>query len=164
MATDILKTSEIPLARLRQTLKHIGSSPYRNTTELSIVHGPADSPLWELTLGELLDYQALRFRDAKCLIIPWTNTRWTYGELQAESQRLARGLLAKGIQPGDRIGIMAGNCEQYVSLFFAAMYVGAILVVINNTYTPSELMYALEHSGENLIFLLFFFFVAAQLG
>jgi long-chain acyl-CoA synthetase len=52
-----------------------------------------------------------------------------------------------GIQKGDRIGIMAGNCEQYISVFFAAARVGAILVVLNNTYTPSELYYALGHTG-----------------
>lgn len=84
--------------------------------------------------------------------MPWTNTRWTYRQLQLESERLARGLLASGIQHGDRIGVMAGNCEQYVSLFFAAATVGAILVVINNTYTKAELMYALEHTGEFLSF------------
>jgi acyl-CoA synthetase (AMP-forming)/AMP-acid ligase II len=53
------------------------------------------------------------------------------------------------------VGVMAGNCEQYISVFFAAARVGAILVVLNNTYTPSELSYALSHSGmiqPNLVF------------
>ncbi|KAL1989795.1 hypothetical protein VTN49DRAFT_6992 [Thermomyces lanuginosus] len=48
---------------------------------------------------------------------------------------------------------MAGNCEQYVSLFFAAAYVGAILVVINNTYTKPEIMYALGHTECKLLFI-----------
>ncbi|KMU92604.1 acyl-CoA synthetase [Coccidioides immitis H538.4] len=69
------------------------------------------------------------------------------------SQAPLSGLLAKGIKRGDRIGVMAGNCEQYVSLFFAAARVGAILVVINNTYTCPELMYALKHVGCKLLFI-----------
>jgi acyl-CoA synthetase (AMP-forming)/AMP-acid ligase II len=52
------------------------------------------------------------------------------------------------VQHGDRIGVMAGNCEQYASLFFAAAAVGAILFVINNTYTKAELLYALEHTSD----------------
>jgi long-chain acyl-CoA synthetase len=82
------------------------------------------------------------------LVFPWTGVRWTYADLKDEAERLARGLLAMGIHKGDRISVMAGNCEQYISVFFAAARVGAILVVLNNTYTPSELYYALNHSGR----------------
>lgn len=141
-----------PLARLQQTLAHLeehATFPQREQNQLAITHGPTDSALWELTLGDLLDFQALRYPDSECLVVPWTNTRWTYSQLEIESKSLARGLLALGIQPGDRIGVMAGNCEQYVSLFFAAAYVGAILVVINNTYTKPEIMYALGHTGKS---------------
>lgn len=60
---------------------------------------------------------------------------------------MARALLKLGIRVGDRVGIMAGNCEQYASLFFAATRIGAILVILNNTYTPTEAQYALEFSG-----------------
>lgn len=145
-------SSSTPLDRLRQTLNHLEASsrPQSNHAKekLSVVHGPTDSPLWEMTLGELLEYQCLQHRQDECLVVPWTGTRWTYGQLQMESQRLARGLIAKGVRLGDRIGVMAGNCEQYVSLFFAAASVGAILVVINNNYTLTELMYALEHTGK----------------
>jgi non-ribosomal peptide synthetase component F len=139
--------SDIALTRLQQTQNHIApEAPHRDVERLSIVHGPTTSPLWELTLSELLELQCLRHRDSECLVVPWTTTRWTYGQLQEESERLSRGLIARGVQHGDRIGIMAGNCEQYASLFFAAAAVGAILVVINNTYTKAELLYALEHT------------------
>lgn len=140
--------NETPLFRLQQTLNHI-QFPYvqKDVDRLSIVHGPTEPGLWEMTLGELLEFQCLRYRDSECLVVPWTGTRWTYGQLQEESNAVARALLAKGFQRGDRIGVMAGNCEQYVSLFFAAARVGAIMVVINNTYTHTELMYALKHTG-----------------
>jgi non-ribosomal peptide synthetase component F len=131
--------------RLQQTLSHVQppSSP-----QLSIVAGPTEPQLLDITLGELLTLQALQYGGIECLVFPWTGARWTYGQLKDETDRLALGMLASGILKGDRVGIMAGNCEQYISVFFAAARVGAILVVLNNTYTPSELYYALNHSGE----------------
>lgn len=144
MGADI--QSSVAVTRLQQTQRHL--SPNYTQPKESIVHGPTTPELWEITLSELLELQCLEHGDCECLVVPWTNTRWTYKQLQAESERLTRGLLASGIQHGDRIGVMAGNCEQYVSLFFAAAAVGAILVVINNTYTKAELIYALEHTGE----------------
>jgi long-chain acyl-CoA synthetase len=57
-------------------------------------------------------------------------------------------MLGRGIRAGDRIAIMAGNCEQYVSVFFAAMRIGCILVILNNTYTSSEAQYALSFTGK----------------
>lgn len=143
MGADI--QSSVAITRLQQTQRHL--FPDHTQTKKSIVHGPTTPQLWEITLAELLELQCLEHGDRECLVVPWTNTRWTYRQLQAETERLVRGLLANGIQHGDRIGVMAGNCEQYVSLFFAAATVGAILVVINNTYTKAELIYALEHTG-----------------
>lgn len=145
--------SSIAITRLQQTQRHLQPEythieEENETPKQSIVHGPTTPELWELTLTELLDLQCVEYPDRECLVVPWTNARWTYRQLQVESERLARGLIASGIRHGDRIGVMAGNCEQYVSLFFAAAAVGAILVVINNTYTRAELMYALEHTGE----------------
>jgi len=131
--------------RLQQTLSHVQPP---DSPQLSIVAGPTEPQLLDITLGELLTLQALQYGGIECLVFPWTGARWTYGQLKDETDRLARGMLASDIQKGDRIGIMAGNCEQYISVFFAAARVGAILVVLNNTYTPSELYYALNHSGE----------------
>ncbi|OJJ73168.1 hypothetical protein ASPBRDRAFT_40795 [Aspergillus brasiliensis CBS 101740] len=137
--------------RLQQTLSHF--QPPKPTQKLSIVYGPTEPALLDITLGELLTLQSLQYADYECLVFPWTGTRWTYSNLNEEANRLARGLLAMGIKKGDRIGIMAGNCEQYISVFFAAARVGAILVVLNNTYTPRELYYALDHTDCRLVFM-----------
>lgn len=59
-----------------------------------------------------------------------------------------------GIRPGDRVGIMAGNCEQYVATIFAVARVGGILVVLNNTYTPKEALRGLRHTGMSFSFFL----------
>ena len=157
--------------RLQLTLNHIQPEqlpPPQPQVDLSIVHGPAESPLWEMTLGELLEHQSRFHTHDECLVVPWTSTRWTYGQLRSESDKVARGLIAQGVRLGDRIGIMAGNCEQYISLFFAAASVGAILVVINNNYTLTELVYALRHTGMYYVYVgtrmaFFFFFFCLSL-
>lgn len=118
------------------------------TLQMSITHGPADIPLLDFKLADLLDFQCQKYRLQECLIIPWTGARWTYDFLRQESIMLARALASQGIRPGDRIAIMAGNCEQYVAVFFACMRIGAILVILNNTYTASEARYALDFTGE----------------
>jgi long-chain acyl-CoA synthetase len=115
--------------------------------QLAVVHGSAHQPLLDFTLGELLDFLADRYGQNECLVVPWTGTRWTFDHLRQESILLAKALLARGIRPGDRIGIMAGNCEQYASVFFACMRIGCILVILNNTYTSSEARYALKFTG-----------------
>ncbi|KAL1652048.1 putative NRPS-like protein biosynthetic cluster [Diplodia intermedia] len=141
------------LQRLNQTLHILDPAARPQGLQLSLVHGPIDPPLLNFTIGELLDFQAEKYGDREALVVSWTGTRRTYAELKERSTRLARGLLAMGIKPGDRVAIMAGNCEEYVAVFFAAAKVGAILVVLNNTYTATEATYALNHSECKLLFI-----------
>lgn len=113
----------------------------------AIVHGDSSAPLLDFTLSELLDFQCARYGHHECLVIPWTGARWKYDHLRQESVWLSKALLTRGIRPGDNVAIMAGNCEQYVSVFFACMRIGAILVILNNTYTATEALYALKFTG-----------------
>jgi mevalonyl-CoA ligase len=117
---------------------------------LSLLHGPLDPPLVDLTLHELLDLQSIHNGNRECLVIPWTGARWTYTHLSQQSTLLAAALLDMGVGVGDRVGIMAGNCEQYSAVFFAVARVGGILVILNNTYTDSEALYALGFTGRRL--------------
>lgn len=121
----------------------------RPRQKLSFLQGPVDPPLVDLTLGEVLELQCQQYGTRECLVFPWTGARWTYHELNRQSSLLARALVAMGIKPGDRVGIMAGNCEQYAAVFFAVVRIGAILVILNNTYTSTEAQYALKFTGEN---------------
>lgn len=114
----------------------------------SLFHGRADPPLVTLTLGDFLDAQCRRHGNRECVVIPWTGDRWTYDDLREQSSALARYLQARGIQPGDRVAILAGNRAEYASVFFACMRLGAILVILNNTYTTSEAEYALQYTGK----------------
>ncbi|EMD93660.1 hypothetical protein COCC4DRAFT_209258 [Bipolaris maydis ATCC 48331] len=140
------------LQRLNQTLLQIDPydlPPYPN---LSIVTGPLDPPLVQLTLSQLLQQQAAHYASNEAVVIPWTGARWTYQKLWAESSLLARALLKEGVRPRDRIGIMSGNCEKYIALFFACARVGAICVTLNNTYTATEMEFALKHTKCRFLF------------
>lgn len=106
----------------------------------------------DLTLGELLELQTYQHGTRECMVIPWTGARWTYNELNQQSSSLAKALLDTGIGVGDRVGIMAGNCEQYAAVFFAVAKIGAILVILNNTYTPTEAMYGIKFSDCKVLF------------
>ncbi|KAI4867121.1 4-coumarate-CoA ligase [Hypoxylon rubiginosum] len=139
MATQPLIPSSIP-------------NPQFQRQKLSYLEGPVDPPLVDLTLGELLDLQCQHHGSRECIVTPWTGTRWTYNELNQQSSQLATALLSLGIGVGSRVGIMAGNCAEYAAVFFAVARIGAILVILNNTYTPSEAMYALKFSDCKVFF------------
>lgn len=137
------------LQRLNQTLLQIDPyilPPYPN---LSIVAGPLDPPLLQCTVSQLLQQQVELYADNEAVIIPWTGARWTYKKLWEESSLLARALLKYGVRPRDRIGIMSGNCEKYIAVVFACARVGAICVTLNNTYTATEMEYALKHTSRS---------------
>ncbi|KAI1303983.1 acetyl-CoA synthetase-like protein [Xylaria venustula] len=121
---------------------------------LSIVHGRQDVQLLELDLGLLIRNQSKRFKNRPAVIAPFASpTRWTYRELEEKSKTLAKALLSMGFSKGDRVGIFSGNTPEYCALVFAAGRIGAILVVLNLTYTPFELHRALKHTECKALFL-----------
>lgn len=126
--------------------------PFTERRKLSVLHGPVDPPLVDLTLGELLELQCQHHGTQEALVTPWNGTRWTYNELNQQSGQLARALMSLGIGVGDRVAVMAGNCAEYAAIFFAVARIGAILVILNNTYTPTEAQYALKFSDSKVFF------------
>lgn len=113
-------------------------------SNLSIVHGPAEPALWHRTLGNLVDDQADSLGDRPCLIVPWQSVRLSFSQLAERSKLVAKSLLQMSLRHGDCVGIMAGNCHQYIEVFVGAARVGCPLVVLNNTYTPGELINAVR--------------------
>jgi fatty-acyl-CoA synthase len=72
-------------------------------------------------------------------------------ELNEQVDRLARALIAAGLGVGDRLGIWAPNCVEWVLVQFASAKAGVILVNVNPAYRTSELEYALNHSGCRML-------------
>jgi fatty-acyl-CoA synthase len=119
--------------------------------ELSYSHGTSATPLLGETIGDNLRRIAGRFGDSEALVDVPAGHRWTYRQLDADSDALARGLLTAGIAACDRVGIWAPNCGEWVLLQFATAKIGAILVNINPAYRSHELAYVLRQSGVRLL-------------
>ncbi len=113
---------------------------------LSYFHAPGNLPLLGRCIGEVLDQTAASYPDNPALIVRHQNKRYTYRELLAEVELAARGLLRLGVQKGDRLGIWATNCAEWVVTQFATAKIGAILVNINPSNRAFELEYALRQS------------------
>jgi len=72
---------------------------------------------------------------------------WTNGDLQSESRRLACGLRALGIGPGDRVALWLPNIPQWLALFFACARIGAIAVSVNTRFRANEVQDIVGRSG-----------------
>lgn len=113
----------------------------------SYVHGAHDIPLIGETIGPFLSRIAREHGGNEALVVPHQNVRWTYAQFDARVSRLAAGLLALGLQPGDRIGIWSQNCAEWVLVQFATARAGLVMVNINPAYRRSELEYVLDKVG-----------------
>ncbi|MBU3057474.1 AMP-binding protein [Pseudomonas indica] len=116
-------------------------------THLSYTRGPQDKPLLAMTIGAAFDDTVRRFPQREALVVRHQGLRFSWAELSEAVDRCARGLMALGLQPGDRLGIWAPNCAEWCITQFASAKVGAILVNINPAYRLNELEYALKQSG-----------------
>jgi len=114
---------------------------------LSYVHGASDVPLIGATIGDLFDRVAEQYPDQEALVSCHQGLRYSYSALRDVCNQFARGLLALGVQKGDRIGIWAPNHAEWVVAQFGTPKIGAILVNINPAYRTHELEYALKQSG-----------------
>ena len=118
------------------------------TTALpSYAHGVGAEPLLGETIGVAFDRTVARFGDRPGLVSCQQGIRWSYRELGQRVDRLAAGLLALGLEPGDRIGIWSPNNAEWVVTQFATAKIGLILVNINPAYRLTELEYALNKVG-----------------
>jgi fatty-acyl-CoA synthase len=115
------------------------------------VSGVSSIALLGDTIGDNFDRAATRWPNRDALIECATQRRWTYAQLRADIDALAHGLLAAGIGKGERVGIWAPNCAQWLFTQYATAKIGAILVNINPAYRTSELEYVLNQAGIRLL-------------
>ena len=107
-----------------------------------------DLPLLDLTIGDLLDKQSEAYPDIEALVYNYPeiglHLRLTHRQYRQHVNRLAKGLIAIGIVPGEHIAAWATNIPEWALLQFAAAKVGAVLVTVNTNYRAAELEYVLR--------------------
>lgn len=113
---------------------------------LSYSHGTGSTPLLGSCIGQVLDETAAAYPDNEALVVRHQKMRYTYRQFHKEVELAARGFLRLGIRKGDRVGIWATNCAEWVVTQFATAKIGAILVSINPANRTFELEYALRQS------------------
>jgi fatty-acyl-CoA synthase len=113
----------------------------------SYLCGQAIEPLLYETIGACVDRIAAAHGEREALVVRHQGIRWTFAEYKAQIDALAAGLLAVGIEPGDRVGIWAPNRVEWCLTQFATAKIGAIMVCINPAYRLYELEYALNKVG-----------------
>jgi fatty-acyl-CoA synthase len=113
----------------------------------SLVSGPRDIPLIRTTIGAALEAAADRWGDREALVVCHQGVRMTWKELDRAADEIAAGLLALGFEPGDRLGVWAPNCAEWVLAQFATAKAGIIQVNINPAYRVHELEYVLNKVG-----------------
>src|SRR5580692_7457619 len=114
---------------------------------LSFVSGTSDRPLLYQTVDGVLKAAAGEVPDREALVAPFQSLRYTFAELDREVERVAHGMVACGLEPGDRIGIWAPNCAEWILTMFAAARAGLVLVNLNPAYRTTELEFALRLVG-----------------
>ncbi|MEV6260858.1 AMP-binding protein [Streptomyces sp. NPDC051784] len=120
-------------------------------TGLSYAHGTGGTPLLGDTIGRNLDRAVEAFGEREALVDVVSGRRWTYAEFGAAVEELARAFMASGVEKGDRVGIWAVNCPEWVLVQYATARIGAVMVTINPAYRAHELRYVLEQAGISVL-------------
>ncbi len=113
--------------------------------------GETSPDLLDETVGANFERTVAAHPDREALVEVASGRRWTWSELDRDVDALARGLVAAGVDRGDRVGIWAPNCAEWTLTQYATAKIGAILVNVNPAYRTHELSYAVNQSGLSLL-------------
>ncbi|MEU9386017.1 AMP-binding protein [Streptomyces sp. NPDC048279] len=119
---------------------------------MSYTHGTSGTVLLGDTIGANLDRAVAAWPDHDALVDVPSGRRWTYRRFGADVDELACALLASGVAKGDRVGIWAVNCAEWMLVQYATARIGAIMVNINPAYRTHEVEYVLNQAGISLLF------------
>ena len=103
-----------------------------------------------MSLGEIVRLNGQRISNE--IAVVWRDVRLTHKELDLRTNALANALTGKGISKGDRVGLLAANCSQFVEVHAACSKIGAILVPLNTMLKGTEIAHLLNHSEPKAVF------------
>lgn len=122
------------------------------TTATFLNEHTLETPTRDLTLGQTLDNTVARCPDNPAVVLVDRDYRLTWREFSDEVDRIAKGLMALGVQKDEKVAIWATNVPHWVTLMFATAKIGAVLLTVNTGYKGTEVEYLIRHSDtENLV-------------
>ncbi|MCY7965462.1 AMP-binding protein [Bacillus haynesii] len=110
--------------------------------------------LLHLTIGKLLEKTAVNTPDHEAVVYPDRGLRYTYRQFDQLCRKVAKGLMALGIDKGEHVAIWASNTPEWLTTQFASAKTGAVLVTVNTNYQLSELEYVLKQSDATTLILM----------
>src|SRR6476469_635192 len=113
---------------------------------------PTPPPYRDVTVGRLLTLLADALPGREALVYSHAGERWTFRALDDEARLIARGLIGRGLKPGDRVAVWATNVPEWIVLQFALAKIGAILVTVNTSLRAREIEYLLSQSESSVLF------------
>ncbi len=119
---------------------------------LSYARGP-EAPILEKTIPQVLAETAARYPTRDALVACHQKARLSWRELERRVEETARGLAGLGLEPGDRVGVWATNCVEWVLLQLGCARANLVLVNVNPAYRSHELAYVLRKSRMKALFL-----------
>jgi fatty-acyl-CoA synthase len=108
----------------------------------------------DITLGQMLDATVAAYPDHEALVYVDRDYRLTWRQFAGQVDGLAKGLMALGVQKGEKVAVWATNVPHWIALQFATAKIGAVLLTVNTSYKRNELKYLLQHSEAENIFLI----------
>lgn len=102
------------------------------------------------TLPDIVRKRARLSADSEA--VTFEGRRWSYSQLDRRSNQLANALQAMGMQKGDRIAVLAENCDWYLEIFFGLGKAGCVVAPLNFRLTKSELLFMLTNSAARVVF------------
>ena len=134
-----------------------GSAPTQPpfTRAVSLGCAPGGAPVTrELTIGQAFDAVVALHPGQDAVVYADRDYRLTWRQFADSVDQLAMGLMALGVQPGEKVAIWATNVPYWVSLQFATARIGAVLVTVNTNYKSTEIEYLLQHSESENLFII----------
>lgn len=101
------------------------------------------------TFGSLAQTMADRFGDREALV--FRDERYTFAEVLARIDEVAKGLMALGVQPGDHVALWMMNRAEWIFAMFALAKIGAVQVPVNTRFRTHDLAYLLQQSDTHYL-------------
>ncbi|XP_069785486.1 medium-chain acyl-CoA ligase ACSF2, mitochondrial [Narcine bancroftii] len=134
-------------SRCHSTLHYLDHPPLKPSLTTSYIHGAMNMPFVGKTIGQCFDETVNKHPDKEAVVFLRDGVRKTFGQLKQEADKMAAGLLAIGLEKGDRLGICGPNIYEWLLIQLSSAQAGIIMANINPAYQPRELQFVLKKVG-----------------